>query len=70
MLKTLQNQFIPNKVVLLNPINEDSPEVHRLAEFTKDQQCVYGMATAYVCRNYNCQMPTTDPAKMLELLEA
>jgi len=68
MLKTLRTQFVPNKVVLLNPTNEESPSIHTLVEFIKGQPSIDGMATAYVCLNYNCQLPTTDPAKMLELL--
>ena len=69
LLKVLRTQFAPNKVVLLNPTNEKSPKIHELAEFTKDQVGIEGKATAYVCKNFNCQLPTNDPAKMLELLE-
>ena len=68
MLQALRTQFAPNKVVLLNPINEGSPGIHRLAEFIKGQSSIDRMATVYVCLNYNCQMPTTDPNRMLELL--
>jgi uncharacterized protein YyaL (SSP411 family) len=27
-------------------------------------------ATAYVCSGFNCARPTTDPEKMLELIDA
>ena len=29
-----------------------------------------GAATAYVCENYACQLPTADPKKFAELLQA
>jgi hypothetical protein len=29
-----------------------------------------GQATAYVCLNYACQLPTTEPAVMLEQVQA
>jgi len=29
---------------------------------------INGRATAYVCMNYNCKLPTTDIDKMLQLL--
>ena len=68
MLKALRTLFIPNKVVLLNPSEQESPEIGQLAEFTQSQSSIEGKATAYVCLNYNCKLPTTDTSKMLELL--
>ena len=47
----------------------DSPEICRLAPFTSTQSSIDGRATAYVCRNYNCKLPTTDAVEMLSLLE-
>ncbi|MBM3133017.1 MAG: thioredoxin domain-containing protein [Chloroflexi bacterium] len=69
MLRALRVHFIPNKVVLLNPIEAQSPPIHKLAAFTQNQPSIEGRATAYVCMNCNCQLPTTDPAKMIELLD-
>ena len=68
MVKALRTRFLPNKVVLLNPSEQKSPEIAQLAEFTKNQSSIGGKATAYVCLNYNCKLPTTDINKMLELL--
>jgi uncharacterized protein YyaL (SSP411 family) len=68
MVKALRARFLPNKVVLLNPNGRESPEIAKLAEFTKNQPSIDGRATAYVCLNYNCKLPTTDINKMLELL--
>jgi uncharacterized protein YyaL (SSP411 family) len=70
MVKALRTRFLPNKVVLLNPNERESPEIAKLAEFTKNQSSIEGKATAYVCLNYSCQSPTTDINKMLELLNA
>jgi uncharacterized protein YyaL (SSP411 family) len=68
MVKALRTHFLPNKVVLLNPGEQKSPEIAQLAEFTRNQSGIEGKATAYVCLNYNCKLPTTDINKMLELL--
>ena len=68
MLNTLGRRFVPNKIVLLNPSEQQSPEINRLAEFIKNQLSIDGKTTAYVCSDYNCKMPTTDISKMLELL--
>jgi len=68
MVKALRTRFLPNKVVLLNHGERRSPEIAKLAEFTKNQLSIDGRATAYVCMNYNCKLPTTDIDKMLQLL--
>jgi uncharacterized protein YyaL (SSP411 family) len=68
MVRAIRTRFLPNKVVLLNPDERESPEIAKLAEFTKNQSSIDGRATAYVCMNYNCKLPTTDINKMLELL--
>lgn len=68
MLQQLRKPFVPNKVVLLRPSNESAPAIAAVAPYTENQTGIDGKATAYVCRNYNCELPTTDPAKVLELL--
>ncbi|MDY6911402.1 MAG: thioredoxin domain-containing protein [Chloroflexota bacterium] len=68
MLKALREQFAPNKVVVLNPAEQQSPPIHQLAEYTRYQSSIDGQATAYVCRNFNCAQPTTDINRMVELL--
>ena len=56
-------QYVPNKVVLYR-----TPEVVALAPFTKMQTARGGRGTAYVCRNFVCNLPTSDAAKVAELL--
>jgi uncharacterized protein YyaL (SSP411 family) len=68
MLRTLRRHFIPNKVVLFRPAEQESPEIARLAQFTRYQNSIKGKATAYVCLNYDCRLPVTDSGKMLQLL--
>jgi uncharacterized protein YyaL (SSP411 family) len=68
MIQALREHFVPNKVVLFRPTDEESPDIIRLAEYTKYQSSIDGKATAYVCLNYNCKLPTTDSGKMLQLL--
>src|SRR3989441_295139 len=68
MLRAISRQYVPNKVVILKPTEQNATKLTRLADFTKYQTSRDGKATAYVCLNYNCKLPTTDSAKMLELL--
>ncbi len=69
MLHTLHRTFSPNKVVLLHPTDTSDPSILRLAPWIKDRTPLDGQATAYVCTNHTCNMPTTDVDKMLALLE-
>jgi hypothetical protein len=68
MLRALRREFVPNKVVLLRPCQPNAPPIVELAEFTRNQKSMNGQATAYVCRNYTCKLPTTDPQAMLSSL--
>ncbi len=64
----LGRQFLPNKVVLFRPAGETAPAVTKIAAFTKPQVAIRNKATVYVCTNYICKLPTTEPAAMAKLL--
>ncbi len=68
MLRALRSRFLPGTVVLLRP-DEPAPPIVRIAPFSRAQTALGGKATAYVCRNFACQVPTNDPAEMLRQLE-
>ncbi|MBW6518011.1 MAG: thioredoxin domain-containing protein [ANME-2 cluster archaeon] len=70
MLETLRHAFIPNKVVIFHPTDEESPEIANIAGFVGDLKSIEGKATAYVCQDYACKLPTNDKEKMLELFES
>ena len=65
LLGALRGRFLPNKALIL--VNGD--EVRGIARFTKEMARVEGRATAYVCSGHKCQWPTTDPDRMIDLLE-
>ncbi|MEW6145586.1 MAG: thioredoxin domain-containing protein [Thermodesulfobacteriota bacterium] len=67
MLSALRKKYVPNKVMLFKG-NEDSDGIAAIAEFTKGQSAIDGKATAYVCIDQVCNLPTTDLNKALELL--
>ncbi len=69
MLQTLKHAFLPNKILLFRPAEQESPEITQYAPYTKDLKSIDNKATGYVCQNYQCQLPTTNPQKMLELLK-
>jgi len=67
MLRALNQRFLPNTVVVFRPPGE-APPITALAPHTRDQHPLDGKATAYVCRNFACNEPTTSVHEMLALL--
>ncbi len=68
MLRAVWRDYVPNKVVAAAaPGDKDAARIVPLLEARTE---VDGRATAYVCRNYICQAPTTDPAEVARLLNA
>lgn len=67
MMDSLQGQFLPRAVVLLNDPADD--KIRELASYLSDFDMQVDKATAYVCQNYSCELPTTDSEKMMELLK-
>jgi hypothetical protein len=68
LVGAIRSHYTPDAVVIFRPSDEENPEITRVAGFTRDVVAVGGKATAYVCTNYACDIPTTDPDEMLRLL--
>ncbi len=70
MIHEIYSGFLPNKVVALHPSNESAAKkIEALSPFTKNQVPLGGKATVYVCKNYVCDLPTTEIGKLKQLLE-
>lgn len=68
MIDAVRAVYAPRKVVLLRELQDDGP-ITQIADFTKYQFALDDKATAYVCLNYVCKQPTTDPQQMLTFIE-
>jgi hypothetical protein len=69
MLAALGKPFLPEKVVLFRPADhEAAAEITGIASFTLSMTAKNGRATAYVCREFACKLPTTRIDQMLENL--
>jgi uncharacterized protein YyaL (SSP411 family) len=64
MRRAVFSSFVPSKVVL-----RADAGIARIAPFTKEQKAIGGKATAYVCTNHLCKLPSTDPRRVSEMLE-
>jgi uncharacterized protein YyaL (SSP411 family) len=67
MLGILHARFLPNKVSLL--VNDRSREIVSTHNpVIREMRQIDGKATAYVCEDFACQLPTTEPGRFAELL--
>jgi uncharacterized protein YyaL (SSP411 family) len=69
LVRELHTRFVPNRVVLL----VDSVETQRALACgipsVASMNPVEGRAKAYVCRDYTCQLPVSEPARFAELIQ-
>jgi len=68
LLREIHARFLPNQVVLLIDSEETRRFFAQCAPAVANMQKVEGRAAAYVCQNYTCQLPVSDPAQLAELL--
>jgi uncharacterized protein YyaL (SSP411 family) len=66
MMTELEKAFVPNKVVVMRADNDDT--IVKLAPYTREQKSIDGKATVYVCRNYACELPTTEIDEMMRMI--
>ncbi|MBU0474785.1 MAG: thioredoxin domain-containing protein [Bacteroidetes bacterium] len=67
IIQKLNQLFIPNKVVLFKT-KSNQTELAEIAPFTKDYEIEAGEPLIYVCKNYNCNLPTSEIKTALEML--
>jgi uncharacterized protein YyaL (SSP411 family) len=69
MVREVHSRYIPNKVLLLADGSRSQDEVFGENSSLKMLTMVNGNATAYVCENFVCQLPTTDVDAFAKQLE-
>ena len=71
MLKALQTLFLADKVLIFKPADKDQADsIVKLAPYITNMTTIDGKATAYVCRDFVCNLPTTDIPQMLAMLDS
>ena len=69
LLQLVNQRFLPNKVVILANDGVEQKQLARWLPFLSGVTRKAGRATAYVCENYVCKLPTADPETMARLLD-
>jgi len=68
LLNVVNQRYLPNKVLFV----VDDASGQQLAgwlPFIQGMHPIDGKATAYVCENYTCKLPTSDPERVAALLD-
>ncbi|MQA31720.1 MAG: DUF255 domain-containing protein [Luteitalea sp.] len=69
MLRLVHDRFIPNKILLLLDGGAAQQQIAEWLPFVANIDRRDGKATAYICENYVCNLPTTDPQTAARLLD-
>ncbi len=66
LVSALQGRYLPNAIVAMS--HPDNTDAQLAIPLLAGRPMLNGEATAYVCRGFTCELPTTDPATMLRQL--
>jgi uncharacterized protein YyaL (SSP411 family) len=69
LLRQVNMRFLPNKILLLADGGAGQQQLAVWLPFVAGAHRIQKRATAYVCENYVCKLPTADPQVMARLLE-
>lgn len=67
MISALRKLYLPSKVLLLRD-SENPDALAKLSPYTKPQAPEDNLATAYVCQEFSCLLPTTEIKQMVKSL--
>jgi uncharacterized protein YyaL (SSP411 family) len=69
LLRQVNTRFLPNKILLLTDGGAGQQQVAVWLPFVAGAHQIRGRATAYICEDYICKLPTSDPQVMGHLLD-
>ncbi len=69
LLRLVHERYIPNKILLLADGASGQKHLARWLPFIEGVTRRQGRATAYICENYLCKLPTNDPIVVARLLD-
>ncbi len=58
MINEIRKIYLPNKIILLKT---DSNNLEGLSDYVSALKPINGKATGYICRNFSCDVPITNP---------
>jgi uncharacterized protein len=69
LVRALHSRFVPNRVVLLIDSPETRARLASQAPALEGMHAIDGRASAYVCRDYTCQLPVSEASRFAALIQ-
>ena len=71
LLRVARGRYLPNSVIAGadNAAGAESPTAAATSPLLEDRDLVDGKPAAYVCENYACQLPVTEPEALIKQLD-
>ncbi|MGB5909625.1 MAG: thioredoxin domain-containing protein [Promethearchaeia archaeon] len=70
ILEAVENEYLPNKVLLLRKMEQENPDIDKFSNFVQFFDDLDNKATAYVCIDKTCKPPSHEIDKILEYLNS
>ena len=70
MLEAVENEYLPNKVLLLRKMEQENPDIDKFSNFVQFFDDLDNKATAYICIDKTCKPPSHEIDKILEYLDS
>jgi uncharacterized protein len=70
LLRLVWQRYMPNRILMLADVGQGQQELAKFLSVVSSMRMKDGKATAYVCENYVCNLPTPDPNIVARLLDA
>jgi uncharacterized protein YyaL (SSP411 family) len=69
LLRLVHQRYIPNKILMLADGGDGQKKLAQWLPFIQGVTRKQGRATAYICENYVCKLPTPEPQLVAQLLD-
>jgi len=68
LIKYINKYFIPNKIVIYKSGDQDFSRAIGLKAFIDELHPINNKPTAYICKNYYCELPVTSKEDLIKSL--
>jgi len=69
LLSAFRRRFLPNRILSVVPAGEPLSRAAKLLPILRGKEAIGGRATAYVCEDRACRLPTGDPTEFSRQLD-